>query len=458
MAIDTKHEELQSLRIDRSQRGESSGEPPAWAKRYILVGIAVVVVLGLITLAYRASSSDVPEVEVVRAAAQSSSASDAGSTVLTATGYIVAHHTINVNSKVTGRLAWIGAEKGDRVKEGQVLVRLEDQEFRANYEQAKGALDNSRAYLQELQHGSRPEEIQQAQHNLDEARATLANDKLTLDRTRELAGSGVVSRQQLDDATAKFEADQQRANSLEKGFQLAKIGPRKEEIARARGALQQAEGQAAYAKSLLDATLIRAPVTGTILERAAEKGELVTSGFASTAEGGPQGLVVSLADLNDLQVELDIAQDDFARLGPRQKGVVSVDSYPDLKWDGIISEISPQANRAKATVQVKVQILNPDAHLRPDMNATVKFLADESKHASTQPQGVFVPTPAIRDRNGKKFVFVAFDGKAVSRDVTVQAQRSGGVMVQGLNGGEDVITSAPQDLKDGDKIKIKGQS
>ena len=112
-----------------------------------------------------------------------------GGTVLSATGYIVAHHTINVNSKVTGRLAWIGVEKGDKVKEGQVLVRLEDQEFRASYEQAKGALDNARAYLDELEHGSRPEEIQQAQHNLDEARATLVNDKLTLDRTRELSSS-----------------------------------------------------------------------------------------------------------------------------------------------------------------------------------------------------------------------------------------------------------------------------
>jgi HlyD family secretion protein len=209
---------------------------------------------------------------------------------------------------------------------------------------------------------------------------------------------------------------------------------------------------------LLDATVIRAPVTGTILERAAEKGELVTSGFASTAEGGPQGLVVSLADLNDLQVELDIAQDDFAKLGPRQKGVVTVDAYPDLKWDGVIAEISPQANRAKATVQVKVQILNPDAHLRPDMNATVKFLADETKHTASQPQGVFVPTPAVHDRDGKKFVFLAFDGKAMARDVKILSQRSGGMLVGGLNGGEDVITTAPQDLKDGDKIKIKGQS
>jgi HlyD family secretion protein len=455
MPIDAKHEDLQSLRIDRTARAGGEGEPPVWARRYILIGIGLLVLLGVVATAYRLLSHDAPEVQVVRASAQNS---EVGGVVLSASGYIVAHHKINLNSKVTGRVKWIGVEKGDKVQEGQILVRLEDDEFRAQYEQAKGAADNARAYLEELQNGSRPEEIQQAQHNLDEARATLVNDKLTLDRTRDLANQGVVSKQSFDDATAKFESDQQRVNSLERTFQLAKIGPRKEEIARARGALEQAQGQADYTKSLLDATVIRAPVTGTILERAAEKGELVTSGFASTAEGGPQGLVVSLADLNDLQVELDIAQDDFARLGPKQKGIVTVDAYPDLKWDGIIAEISPQANRAKATVQVKVQILNPDSHLRPDMNATVKFLADEAKQTSTQPQGVFVPTPAIHDRDGKKFVFLAFDGKAVSHEVKILSQRSGGVVVQGLNGGEDVITSAPQELKDGEKIRIKGQS
>src|SRR5579863_2374864 len=378
MPIDAKHEDLQSLRIDRTQRSENGGEPSAWARRIIVGGIVLILLLGLSALAYRAFSSDTPEVEVVRASAQTTG-NDAGGTVLSATGYIVAHHTINVNSKVTGRLAWIGVEKGDKVKEGQVLVRLEDQEFRASYEQAKGALDNARAYFDELQHGSRPEEIQQAQHNLDEARATLANDKLTLDRTKELAGSGVVSRQALDDATAKFEADQQRANSLEKAFQLMKIGPRQEEISRARGALAQAQGQLDYAKSQLDATVIRAPVTGTILDRTAEKGELITAQFASAAAGGPQGSVVSLADLNDLQVELDIAQADFARLGPTQKGIVTTDAYPDKQYNGEIAQISPEANRQKATVQVKVQVLNPDEYLRPEMNATVKFLADEQK-------------------------------------------------------------------------------
>src|ERR1700687_5596806 len=457
MAIDTKHQDLQSLRIDRSQRGDSGGEPPAWARRYILVGVAIVVLLGLITLAYRAFSSDVPEVEVVRAAAETSG-NDAGGTVLSATGYIVAHHTINVNSKVTGRLAWIGVEKGDKVKEGQVLVRLEDQEFRASYDQARGALANARAYLDELLHGSRPEEVQQAQHNLDEARATLANDKLTLNRTKELAGGGVVSRQALDDATAKFESDQQRVNSLEKAFQLSKIGPRAEEIARAQGALMQAQGQLDYAKSQLDATVIRAPVTGTILDRTAEKGELITAQFASAAAGGPQGSVVSLADLNDLQVELDIAQSDFARLGPKQKGVVSVDAYPDRKYDGAIAQISPEANRQKATVQVKVQVLNPDEYLRPEMNATVRFIANEPAKGSSQPPGVFVPSAAVRDRDGKKVVLIAYSGKAVARQIRVLSQRSEGYLVDGLVGGESVITTAPQDLKDGDKIKIKGQS
>src|SRR5579872_7224249 len=443
MSIDAKHQDLQGLRIDRSARGSNEGDPPPWTRRYIVVGIAVVALLSLSVLGYRLIARDTPEVEVTRAAAENS---DVGGVVLSATGYIVAHHTINVNSKVTGRLAWIGVEKGDKVKEGQVLVRLEDEEFRATYEQAQGALDNAKAYLEELEHGSRPEEIQEAQHNLDEARATLVNDKLTLDRTKELSSSGVVSRQTLDDATAKFDSDQQRVDSLDKAFQLMKIGPRPEEIARARGALIQAQGQVDYAKSQLEATVIRAPVSGTILDRTAEKGELITAQFASAAAGGPQGSVVSLADLNDLQVELDIAQADFARLGPNQRGIVTTDAYPDKTYDGQIAQISPEANRQKATVQVKVQVLNPDSYLRPEMNATVKFLADEPKNTGTQPAGAFVPATALRDH----------DGKAHMREVHVLSQRSDGFLVDGLVGGESVITKGPQDLKDGDSIKVKG--
>jgi HlyD family secretion protein len=454
MSIDTKHKDLEGLRIDRSALNETP-QVPFWSRMYILAGIGVFVLAGAVTLAYRLIGST-PEVEVVRATAEGGQIS--GGVVLTATGYVVAHHKINVNSKVTGRVKWIGVEKGDKVKEGQVLVRLEDDEFHAQYEQARGAADSARAYVEELQHGSRPEEIAQAEHNLDEARATLANDKITLDRTRDLYAQGVVAKQSLDDAQAKFDSDQQRVNSLQKSFQLSKLGPRAEEVARAKGALEQAEGQAAYAKSLLDATVIRAPISGTILDRTAEKGELITAQFASSAEGGPQGSVVSLADLNDIQADLDIAQDDFAKLTPRQKAVVTVDAFPDLQWNGVIAEVSPEANRQKATIEVKVQILNPDSHLRPEMNTTVHFIADQNQSGTTQSAGAFVPSTALRDADGKKYVLIAFDGKAMKRDVKILSQRNGGALVSGLNGGESLITAAPENLKDGDKIKIKGQS
>ena len=234
MPIDAKHEDLRSLRIDRTRAPEAMASLRSGPAATSSSASRSLVLLGIVAIAYRLFSHDVPEVEVARASAQSSS--EVGGVVLSASGYIVAHHKINLNSKVTGRVKWIGVEKGDKVKEGQVLVRLEDDEFRAQYEQARGAAENARAYLEELQNGSRPEEIQQAQHNLDEARATLANDKITLDRTRGLVTEGVLSKQALDDATAKFEADQQRVNSLDKGFQLSKLGPRREEIARAKRA------------------------------------------------------------------------------------------------------------------------------------------------------------------------------------------------------------------------------
>ncbi len=452
MPIDTKLKDLQSLRIDRSQR---TGQPPAWTRRIIIGGTVTVALLSAAALAYRSLATQVPEVIVVRASVENA---NLPGVVLTASGYIVAHHKINVNSKVTGRVAWIGVEKGDMVKEGQVLVRLEDDEFKAQVKEAEGAVDSAKAYLQELENGSRPEEILREQHTLDEARATLANDRITLDRTQELVTKGVLSPQALDDAKSKFNADQQRVDALQQAFRLARIGPRPEEIARAKGALLQVEGQLAFARSQLEATIIRAPVSGTILERTAEKGELITSQFASAAAGGPVGSVVSLANLKDLQVELDIAQDDFSKLGPKEKGVVTTDAYPDRKYNGVIAEISPEANRQKATVQVKVQILNPDGFLRPEMNATVKFLADEKRSAHSASSGVLVPTSAVRDSNGSKIVLIAFHGKAKARQVRINAARSDGFLVDGLSGGEDIIASGPPELKDGDRIRIKGQS
>src|SRR5437868_11236459 len=128
-----------------------------------------------------------------------------------------------------------------------------------------------------------------------------------------------------------------------------------------RGQIVQARGAVAFAETQLANTVIRAPVTGTILERAVEKGEFVATGFVS--DRGAKGYVVSLADLNDLQVELDINQNDFAKLGSQQPSTITTDAYPDRKYQGVISEISPEANRQKATVQVKVKVINPNEFL-----------------------------------------------------------------------------------------------
>src|ERR1700694_541676 len=200
MPVDTKFDELKNLQIDRSLK---EPETPRWSYRFILAGIGVLVVLGIVAVVVRMFSSSAPEVQVVRPAAVSNGSG--GNTVLAAAGYIVAHHTIDVNSKVTGRIAWIGVEKGDKVHAGQVLVRLEDQEFRAQVQQSQGAVAAANARLKQLEHGSRPEEIQQSSANLDEARANLANAKVTLDRTKTLAEQGVMSRQPLDDAQARYE-------------------------------------------------------------------------------------------------------------------------------------------------------------------------------------------------------------------------------------------------------------
>ena len=291
--------------------------------------------------------------------------------VLNATGYVIAAHKIEVASKVIGKVAWIGVEKGDRVSQGQPLVRLEDDEYRAQVLQAEGNLENLEAKLAALEHGSRPEEIARAKADVDSARADLDNYRVNLERWKQLARDGIASRQTLDDAEGKYDNQAGKVVALERIYELTRLGPRKEEIDAARALVKQALGALEYARSQLENTVIRAPVSGTILERNVEKGEFVTTGFVG--ERGAKGYVVSLADLNDLEVEVDINQNDFARLRANQPAVVTTDAYPDRKYPGFICEMSPEANRQKATVQVKVRIERPDRFLRPDMNAAVAF-------------------------------------------------------------------------------------
>ena len=440
--------DLHDLKIDRDRK-----QPPAaskWATRWIIAGVSLVVLLGLGRAVYN-TLAKAPEVQTVRVSAPSATAGP-GDVVLNATGYIVAHHEIEVASKVIGKVEWIGVEKGDVVKKGQELVRLDDTEYRAQLEQARGNLANLQAKLAELEHGSRPQEIDQARANLDQAKADLANAKLVYERRKSLVADGVVSKSDFDNAQYTFENEVAKVNSLQQAFDLMKIGPRQEEIDAMQGAVEQAKGIAAYDEDQLDNTVIRAPIDGTILERAVEKGEFVTNGFVG--DKGAKGYVVTLADLNDLQVELDIAQNDFAKLHMGQKGWVTTDAYPDRKYEGRLQEISPKADRQKATVQVKVQVTKPDSYLRPEMNASVAFAADEKPAAGAQVRPL-ITVPASAVQNGA--VFVVLNGRAMKRNVSVAATTGRGTQIaDGLVGGEDLIVNPPADLKDGERVQIKG--
>jgi HlyD family secretion protein len=441
--------ELKNLQIDRSKR--RSAEPSRWAARWIIAGIILFLLLG----AWRLISGKlnaVTEVEVQRVRSISAASAPEG-VVLNATGYIVAAHKIEVAAKVVGKVKWIGVDKGDRVTEGQVLVRLEDDEYQAQLLQAQGNLVSLRAKLAEATNGSRPEEVAAALSNVRTAQSDLDNAKVTLDRNKLLLKDRVVAQQVVDDAQGRYDNALHRVASLQKTYELVKLGPRQEEIDSLRGQVDQARGALGYAETNLANTVIRAPVTGTILERAVEKGEFVTTSFVG--DRGAKGYVVSLADLNDLEVELDIAQNDFAKLHSGQHGTVTTDAFPDRKYDGFIKEISPEANRQKATVQVKVKVTQPDSYLRPEMNASVAFVSDaQPTTAGSAPSKpvVLVPTTALRDGA----VFVLLDGKAIRRSVKTGATSPQGVRVEeGLVGGEDLILNPPQTLKNGDKVRQK---
>jgi HlyD family secretion protein len=441
--------ELDSLRIDRSKKRTEGPSP--WAVRWIVIGVTLFVLLGAARFIYGKLNA-ATEVEIVRVHAAAPLSAGEGSVILNATGYIVAAHKIELAAKVVGKVASIGVDKGDKVKAGQVLVRLEDDEYRAHLLESKGNLEMLKARLAQAEHGSRPEEIAKAKADVEQARADRENARVTLERTRELVNQRVMAKQALDDAQARYDGAVARVASLDRAFELVRLGPRQEEIDALRAQVNQAQGTLNYAQVQLDNTVIRAPIDGTILERNVEKGEFVTTGFVG--DKGAKGYVVSIANLHDLDVELDINQNDFAKLGPTQPGKVTTDAYPDLKYDGVIREISPEANRQKATVQVKVKVVNPDEHLRPEMNASVAFYSTE-KTGARQPEAkpiVTVPASAVRDGG----VFVVVNEKAVRKAVKTGGTTSQGVQIgDGLIGGEDIIVNAPADLKAGQKVRPK---
>jgi len=440
--------ELRTLRIDRQATTTKHARKFG---RWSTFAVAACALMGVVVLAYSRVVTSA-EVEVYRVPLPGTSDPD---TVLAATGYIIAAHKIEVAAKVPGKVTWIGVEKGDHVQQGKEVVRLDDAEYRAQVLQAEGAVENLKAKLQELERGSRPQEIAKAKADFESASADLVNCEVTLKRTRILVTDGVLARQTLDDAQDRYDAQASKVSSLQQSYELQQIGPREEEIASMRAQLDQAKGVLAYATAELDGTIIRAPVSGTILERNVEKGEFVTTGFVG--DKGAKGYVVALADLDDLEVELDIDQNNFARLKPSQPATITTDAYPDRKYAGRIAEVSPEADRQKATIQVKVKIDSPDQLLRPDMNASVAFREETTGAADVRntPPGASVPLAAVRNDQ----VFVVENDHVRQCNVMVGKTHNGSVEItSGLGGGEEIVLNPPADLRSGDKIRVKGRS
>ncbi len=442
------NERLRSLKIDRSP----APLPPAKNRAPKMLLLALVGLVALAAMGYLYFFSAPKTISAAEVKLESGTAAQ-GESVLSASGYVVAHHKTAVGGKVMGRVSWIGVEKGDKVQQGQVLVRLEDHEFRAQWNQARANLAAARARLDQLRTGSRPQEKLKDKAGVLQAEAGLKRAEADYERTEKLYRAEVSSKADLDNAIAQRDTARAVLEAARQSSAMTDIGPRAEEIQVAEAQVQQMKAALDYAETQLAGTEIRAPVSGTVLQRIVERGEMVSP--SAVGESGARTSVVALADLNDLQIELDISQADFARLKMGQRAEIIPEAFPSLRYSGFIAEIAPEANRAKATVQIKVKVENPDEQLRPEMNARVNFIKEGTSTESQSSARVLVPKAAVVRKDGSAFVFVIKGNKVEQR--TIRLGDEAGefyYILEGLSGGESVATVGADKLRDGDRVKI----
>ncbi len=443
--------EIGELRIERAPAGRpaASRRRARWVRR---LWLPVLLLLGLAAaLLYPRLSTVTVEAGLVERVDPVEARQ-----ILTAGGYVVARNKVDVSSQMTGRIEALLVEEGQRVEKGAVLARLDARELRAQVAQAEAAADAAAARLAELTAGSRPQEIAAARAEVAQARARLTNAESEMRRVLRLHDQQIVARQQLDQAERDAEVARAQLRAAEERAALVEIGPREEQVARARAELAQARANAQYVAALLDKTIIRAPIGGTVVEKLVEVGETVTTGFIG--DRGAKSALVSMADLTDLQVEADVNEADIRKLALRRPAVVVPDAYPDRTYPAKVEEIAPRANRQKATIQVKVKVLEPDARLRPEMSAKVVFL-DQPVPSGARAR-VLAPRAALTERGGRRGVFVPRDdGTVAFVPVTVaEGAPAAGDRVEvtsGLVGRERVVLVPPSRLATGDTVAAR---
>ncbi|HEY6193982.1 MAG TPA: efflux RND transporter periplasmic adaptor subunit [Candidatus Eisenbacteria bacterium] len=389
--------DLASLRIDRSPPSKPGGMPPA-----VLGAIVLLIVLAAGLLGLRLSRG-AGAVAVTVGTAEATGGGSASSAGISANGYVVARTKASVSSKILGRLAWTNVTEGTQVHSGEVIARLESADYEA-------AVNSAAATLAQLEAQS-----VQAQRELKRAQAL---------RTQDL-----LSDADLENAQTRLEVTVAQANA--------------------------ARAQARLAEANLENTRVRAPFTGTVLRKDAEVGEIVAP---SSAGGGlTRTAIVTMADLSTLEVEVDVNEAYIAQVSNGQPARITLDAYPDTSFSGRVRQVVPTADRQKATVLVKVSILDHDPRILPEMGAKVVFDAHGAQ-ALAAPRRVFVPQAAVGEAGGRPSVWVVEDGKVRQQSVDVGPQRGDRIEVrQGLAGGESLVLSAPAGLKNGSRVKLAGR-
>jgi HlyD family secretion protein len=344
------------------------------------------------TPASATNPSPPPRVQDVSAAANRA---DGGGLALEAKGYLIPAKQVLISPKVSGMIEKLNVVEGKRFEKGAVLAELEKTEYQADLQHAQAVLEVSRQRYQELKRGFRKEEVEQAQAELGEAQEQL--DKATKDwqRNNTLFKSRAISQEEFEGAQSQMRALEMRVERLRFALKLLQIGAREERILAAAADVQQAEAGVTKARWKFDNTVIRAPISGTILKKNSEEGNIVNS----IAFNGSYS-ICDMADLSDMEVELTIQERDISRIFTGQECRVRADAYPDRVYTGHVSRVMPIADRAKGAVPIRVKVDIPAAeegvYLKPEMGAVVSFLrksdsAGAKSSAPLQPDASSTP-------------------------------------------------------------------
>lgn len=380
-------ERVQSLRLPPPAR--STGSPIAWTASAILL---VTTILGAVA-AFRSQShqaalkknleeaqAKLSEIETAKSAGYTPSGAggaSSGTIALESKGYIIPEQQILVSPQVSGRVIELNFEAGQLVEKGFVLAVLESTEYRADLARAKAMLELARQQWNEAMVGNRPDEIRQAEADLAETKANRDQAERNWKRKVDLREKGIVTAQELDDARSAFDALAKRYEKLEATFRLMQEGPRIERKKIAGFQVEQAEAELTRAQWRLDNCTITAPISGTILKKNAELGNLVNP----VAFNGSFSLC-DIADLSRLEVDLSVQERDIAKVFKGQKCRVRAEAFADRYYDGVVSRLMPIADRAKGAVPVRVRLKVPKeeegAYLKPEMGAIVTFYTEKS--------------------------------------------------------------------------------